>query len=72
MEGINYALDDLNNDKYVVIDLDTGTILGTNLMVVALSAVPENLRDILTGERDASDSEIADLGLEYGNHLWVG
>ena len=46
----------LKND-YVVVDLETGTIVGTNLV-----AVPKEKFD---PERDYSDSEIVEIAKEF-------
>lgn len=53
---------DLNNDDYVVIDKDTGTVLGTNLALVCWNVIPEETRYDIT----SSDSAAWDYATEHG------
>lgn len=53
-----------------VIDLDTGTILGPNLVAVN----PKNLDEVILDNIENgffTDDEIISLGEEFGNTLWV-
>lgn len=54
-------LKNLNTSDYVVIDLDTGTVLGTNLVVVSFPEDEEE-REILL----SSDSAAFNYGTQYG------
>lgn len=56
---------ELNNDNYVVIDMDSGTVLGTNLVLVQVPD-EDTLEEILN-----SDSEAFDYGQEHGVPLTV-
>lgn len=60
-------LDALSSRDFAVIDLDSGTVLGTNLRVVRVSDVSsEQWDDALSNDSDAW--EIANT---YGHDLWV-
>lgn len=59
------ALMDLNSDDYAVIDKDTGTVLGTNLVLVNWSAIPEQTRDDMM----SSDAVAWAYAEEYGNQI---
>ena len=54
---------DLDVMQYNVIDMDTGTVLGTNLVCVPADMVTE---DVLS-----SDSDAFDLGAAFGRSLYV-
>lgn len=62
-------------DNYAVIDLDTGTVLGTNLVVVDLDHAVEEERkagDMITQDQiSMSDSLAHDVGTKYGRPLLV-
>jgi len=64
-------LRDIDPDErgIIVIDLDTGTVLGTNLVVCLIpddNATPGALEDLLS-----SDSAAHDYGMQNGNPLFV-
>lgn len=47
----------LNNDDYVVVDLDTGTVLGTNLKAIKVSDLGMfNLEDLLSSDSIAVET----------------
>lgn len=48
--------------KFVVVDLDTGTILGTNVVLVPVENLPED---------GASDSEIIEAAKEFSYPLYA-
>lgn len=50
----------------IVIDLDTGTVLGTNLVACLSPATDEELDNILS-----SDSLAHDYGMEHGTPLFI-
>lgn len=50
-------LTSLDPRKFVVVDLDSGTIVGTNVVLVPLAAFPVD---------DYSDSEIIGIASEHG------
>ena len=52
----------------VVIDLDTGTVLGSNLVVIQEKNLTDEILSVLD---NGSDSEIADIGEQYGEPLWI-
>lgn len=52
---------ELNSKKWAVIDLDTGTVLGTNLALVELPEDEERVESILS-----SDSEAFAYAAEHG------
>lgn len=54
----------LSSDDYVVVDLDTGTVVGTNVVLVRLSDVDADLVDL-------SDSETIDVATENGIDLFT-
>lgn len=60
----NIATDiiDLNYDDYVVIDKDTGTVLGTDLALVCWNVIPEGVRADIT----SNDSAACDYATEHG------
>lgn len=53
----------VSDEKLAVVDMDTGTVLGTNLKVVPA--------DLLTEEAQSSDSTAFVLAAEHGDDLWV-
>ena len=57
---------DLNSDDYMVIDMDTGTVLGTNLVIVPVPASEEEIETV-----SSSDSAAFDYGETYGIPLLV-
>ena len=57
---------DVDNDNYVVIDLDTGTVLGTNLVAVQWPKDEELQEEILS-----SDSAAYKYAEEHGKTLYV-
>lgn len=58
---------DLNNDEYAVIDMDSGTVLGTNVVLVRIAdADPEEWEDILS-----NDSAAWEFGSAVGQTLHV-
>lgn len=59
------ALVDTNS---VVIDLDTGTVLNSNLVVIQEKNLTNEILSVLD---NGSDSEIADIGEQYGESLWI-
>lgn len=44
---------ELNNGNYAVIDLDTGTVLGTNVVLVPMPASEEESEEILSSDSAA-------------------
>lgn len=64
----NPLLTDLNPDDYVVVDLDTGTVLGTNLQVVKVSHLSMEEQDEIF---EAGDSEVFEYASENGKPLFV-
>lgn len=63
------ALADLNNEDYLVVDLDTGTVLGANLVLIRTSKLDEDtIEEILS-----DDSTAAEYGEnpDYAEPLWV-
>lgn len=44
---------ELSNKKWAVIDLDTGTVLGTNLALVELPEDEEQVESILSSDAEA-------------------
>lgn len=61
MPGIGRFTTDTHSTK-VVIDLETGTVLGTNLVVVSVS--DEKLEELMS-----SDSEAQAYGKKYGRKV---
>ena len=61
------SIQHLNDDEYMVIDMDTGTVLGTNLVLVR---VPDD--EGLMEEISASGSAAWDYAAEYGIPLKPG
>lgn len=60
---------DLNPDEFMVIDLDSGTVLGTNVVVCRVpdeSATPGAMEDILN-----SDSTAHDYGMHNALPVYV-
>src|SRR5690606_14313810 len=53
--------------QYAVIDLDTGTVLGTNLRLVEMPLDPADQEEILS-----SDSAAHDYAQEFGIPLYAG
>lgn len=56
----------LNNDEYAVIDLDSGTVLGTNVVLVRIPQDEDEWERITS-----SDSEAWEYGTENGIALTV-
>ena len=50
-------------DNFVIVDLDTGTIVGTNLVAVPAEKIDP--------ERDYSDSEIVKIAKEFSYPLYA-
>ena len=50
-------------DNFVIVDLDTGTIVGTNLVAVPAGKIDP--------ERDYSDSEIVKIAKEFSYPLYA-
>jgi hypothetical protein len=46
---------DLNSDDYAVIDLDTGTVLGTNVALVKVTEDAEEWESLLSSDHAAVD-----------------
>lgn len=57
----------LDYDDYVVIDKDTGTVLGINLSLVRWRGIPEDVREDIT----SSDSAAWDYANEHGIPLHI-
>lgn len=60
---------DLNDKEYMVVDLDTGTVLGTNLVVVVVpdeDAHPGLMEDIIS-----NDSVAWGYATDLGSPLFV-
>lgn len=57
-------LDDLNEGEWVVIDMTTGTVLGTNLVICPVADWCET--DLL----DGSDDDIFEYGCSYGEPIY--
>lgn len=56
---------DLDNNEYAIIDLDTGTVLGTNVVLVPIA----NLNDEQMEEIMSSDAAAHDYGQTHGISL---
>lgn len=63
-----HFLADLNPKEYAVIDMDSGTILGTNLQIVKLSHLSEDEEETFM---DMNDAEAWDYAHDNGEHLFV-
>lgn len=59
-------LNDLDPSEYVVVDVETGTVVGVNLRVIHVSDVPQS---VLAALDEGSDSEIIEAAEEYGYDL---
>lgn len=63
------ALFDLDPEAYLVVDRETGTVLGTNLVVINTKNLSEEqVEEIVTNDSVAAD--YAD-NPEYSHPLWV-
>ena len=60
------SVQSLNNDDYVVIDLDSGTVLGTNLVLVSFPEDEQEREELLN-----SDTTAFNYGIEKGVPIFV-
>jgi hypothetical protein len=60
-------LDGLRSGAWVLVDIDSGTIVGTNVRAVRVSDVPA---DAIDAAHD-SDSDARDLAHAYGRSVYV-
>ncbi len=54
---------DLDPEDWAVIDLDSGTVLGTNLVLVPARNITEDVM--------SSDSAAHDCGMKHGRIMWT-
>lgn len=59
------ALVDLNDNDYVVIDMTTGTVLGTNLVIAPV--LDGGDAELLEG----GDDDIFEYGAKYGEPIYM-
>lgn len=59
-------IEDLNNDDYVVVDLDSGTVIGTNIVYVPVPSDPDLIEEIYS-----SDDAAYDYAVDHGKSLVV-
>lgn len=59
------AIVDLNDNDYVVIDMTTGTVLGTNLVICPVADWCDT--DLL----DGSDDDIFEYGQRHGEPIYM-
>lgn len=62
--GMN--IQDLNNDDYAVVDMDSGTVVGTNLVYVPVPSDPDLIEEIYS-----SDNAAYDYAIENGKSIVI-
>jgi hypothetical protein len=63
------AIFDLNPEDYIVVDRDTGTVLGTNLVVIKSSNLTEDEREEISNDDSVAIEYAEDPDL--AQPLWV-